>query len=111
MDGNRLVKLIVIIALVFVAWRYGIPWAKKQLNGRTTSAASSDSSCVTAARQASEAWGGGLHSFVNPPYDLGAWSSFRDGVEKRIAAAESECRASSQSCDAARGAMSDLKNL
>ncbi|HEX9460564.1 MAG TPA: hypothetical protein VGA84_15550, partial [Thermoanaerobaculia bacterium] len=64
MDGNRLVKLIVIIALVFVAWRYGIPWAKKQLNGRTTSAASSDSSCVTAARQASEAWGGGLHSFV-----------------------------------------------
>jgi hypothetical protein len=111
MDGNRLVKLIVTIALVFVVWKYGIPWAKKQLNGHTTSSASTDSSCVTAARQASEAWGAGLHSFVNPPYDLNAWSSFRGGVETKIAAAESECSASSPSCDAARGAMSDLKDL
>jgi len=111
MDGNRLVKLIVIVALVFVAWRYGIPWVKKQFNGPTTSSGSTDSSCVTAARQASEAWGSGLHSFVNPPYDLGAWSSFRGGVETKIAAAESECSASSQSCEAARGAMSDLRSL
>jgi hypothetical protein len=111
MDGNRLVKLIVIIALLFVAWKYAIPWAKKQVNRPTASSASTDSSCVTAARQASEAWGSGLHRFVNPPYDLGAWSSFRGGVETKIAAAESECSASSQSCDAARGAMSDLKSL
>lgn len=111
MDGNRLVKLIVAVALVFVVWRYGIPWAKKQLNGHTASDASTDSSCVTAARQASEAWGSGLHSFVNPPYDLNAWSSFRGGVETKVADAESACSASSQSCEAARGAMSDLRSL
>src|SRR5258706_8554581 len=111
MDGNRLVKLIVVVALVFLAWKYAIPGAKKQLSGHATTAAAADNSCVAAAQHASEAWGSGLHSFVNPPYDLGAWSSFRDGVEKKIAIAESECRASSQSCDAARGAMSDLKSL
>src|SRR5258708_6650913 len=111
MDVNRLVKWIVIIAIVFVAWKYGIPWAKHQLQGHAIAAVSTDNSCVAAAQRASEAWGGGLHSFVNPPYDLGAWSSFRDDVEKKIATAVFQCRASCQSCDAARSAMTDLKNL
>src|ERR1700741_318286 len=111
MDVSRLVKWIVIIAIIIAAWKYAIPWAKHQVQGHAISGGSVDSSCVGAARRASEAWGSGLHSFVNPPYDLGAWSSFRDDVEKKIATAESQCRASSQSCDAARGAMTDLKGL
>jgi hypothetical protein len=111
MDVSRLVKWIVIIAIIFVAWKYALPWAKHQMQGHAISGVSTDSSCVTAAQRASEAWGGGLHSFVNPPYDLGAWAGFRDDVEKKIATAEFQCRASSQSGDAARSAMTDLKNL
>ncbi|HEX7677847.1 MAG TPA: hypothetical protein VF713_06970 [Thermoanaerobaculia bacterium] len=111
MDTNRLLKWVVIIVLAAVAWKYAIPWAKRQIRTSSTSAVPAEDSCVAAAQRASEAWGSGLHSFVNPPYDLGAWSSFRGDVEKKIAAAESECHASSQSSDAARGAMSDLKNL
>lgn len=111
MDTNRLLKWVVIIVLAAVAWTYAIPWAKRQIRTSSTTAVPAENSCVAEAQRASEAWGSGLHSFVNPPYDLGAWSSFRGDVEKKIAAAESECRASSQSCDAARGAMSDLKNL
>lgn len=111
MDGTRLVKWILVIVVAAVAWKYAIPWAKKQIKGSAVSAVSTDNSCVAAAQRATEAWGGGLHSFVNPPYDLGAWSSFRDDVEKKIAIAQSECRASSQSCDQARNAMGDLKNL
>ena len=111
MDANRLIKWVVILVIIFFGWKYAVPWAKKQMQGHTTAAASADNSCTTAAQAASETWGSGLHSFVNPPYDLGAWTSFRDGVEKKIAIAESECRASCQSCDLARGAMSDLKNL
>jgi hypothetical protein len=111
MDANRFIKWVAIIVLAVLAWKYALPWAKQQLRGHATSAASAESSCTAAAQRASEAWGGGLHSFVNPPYDLGAWSSFRADVDAKISSAESECRASSQSCDAARTAMTDLRNL
>jgi hypothetical protein len=56
-------------------------------------------------------WGSGLHSFVNPPYDLEAWRRFRDDVEGKIAAANAACRESSQSSDMAREAMRDLQAL
>jgi len=111
MDANRLIKLVVIVVIVFAAWKYGIPWAKKQMNGHAGSAASADNSCVAAAQRASEAWGSGLHRFVNPPYDLAAWSSFHDDVEGKISAAESECSGQAQSSAAVRTAMSDLRNL
>ncbi|HXH39691.1 MAG TPA: hypothetical protein VNN08_13765 [Thermoanaerobaculia bacterium] len=110
MDANRLIKWVVVIALAVVAWKYAIPWAKQQMNGHASSSAS-DNSCVAAAQRASEAWGSGLHRFANPPYDLGAWSTFHDDVEGKITAAESQCRSSAQSCEAARTAMSELRNL
>lgn len=111
MDANRLIKWIVIIVLALVAWKYGIPWAKQQLKGHTSSVTSSDNSCVTAAQRASNAWGSELHRFANPPYDIAAWSSFRGDVEKNISSAESECSGPSQSCEEARTAMSELRNL
>lgn len=111
MDANRLVKWIVVIVLVVFAWKYAIPWAKQQIQGHSASTVTASNSCTTAAQKASETWGSGLNHFVNPPYDLGAWSSFRSDVESKISAAETECRASSQSCDTARSAMTDLRSL
>jgi hypothetical protein len=111
MDVNRLVKWIVVIALVIFAWKFAIPWAKQQIQGHTAATVTASNSCTTAAQRASEAWGSGLNHFVNPPYDLGAWSSFRSDVDSKIAAAETECRAASQSCETARSAMSDLRGL
>jgi hypothetical protein len=111
MDANRLIKWIIVIALVIVAWKYALPWAKKQIQGRSSPAAAADSPCTRAAQGASETWGSGLHSFVNPPYDLAAWGRFRDDVESKISAANAACRESSQSCDMARDAMRDLRTL
>src|SRR5258706_1892720 len=111
MDANRLIKWVVIIALIIFAWKYALPWAKKQVQGHSAPAAAAESSCITAAQRASETWGGGLHSFVNPPYDLGEWARFRDDVDAKIAAANAACRESSQSCDMARDAMRDLRTL
>ncbi|HEV7427660.1 MAG TPA: hypothetical protein VGQ46_14950 [Thermoanaerobaculia bacterium] len=111
MDANRLIKWIVVVALAAFAWMYALPWAKKQIQGHSTPAATSDTSCAAAAQHASETWGSGLHTFVNPPYDLGEWGRFRDGVESKIAAANAACRDSSQSCDMARDAMRDLRTL
>ncbi len=111
MDANRLIKWVAIIVLAFVVWKYAVPWAKRQMSRHAPPAVSSDNSCVAAAQRASEAWGSGLHRFVNPPYDLTAWSSFQSDVQAKISSAESECRGSAQSCDAARVAMSELRTL
>jgi hypothetical protein len=111
MDANRLIKWVVIIALIILAWKYALPWAKKQIQGRSAPAAAAESSCITAAQRASETWGSGLHNFVNPPYDLEAWRHFRDDVEAKIAAANAACRESSPSSDMARDAMGDLRTL
>jgi hypothetical protein len=109
---NRIGKLIVVIAVVYLAWKYGLPWIQHQTSGGgSTTTAAAQSGCPGAAARASEAWGSGLHSFVNPPYDLAAWSSFHDGVESKISAAESECSGTSESCDKARAAMRDLRSL
>jgi hypothetical protein len=111
MDTGRLIKWVVIIVLAVVAWKYTLPWAKQQIQGHSTVSASDESSCVSAAQRASESWGGGLHSFVNPPYDLGAWSNFRSDVDAKISAAESQCRGLSPSDVEARTAMKELRSL
>jgi len=111
MDTSRLIKWVVVIVIAVAAWKYALPWAKQQMGGHTTAAASSEDTCVSAAQRASEAWGSGLHSFVNPPYDLAAWSNFQSDVDGKISAAESQCRGASMSNVEARTAMTDLKAL
>jgi len=110
MDANRLIKWVILLALVFVAWKYGLPWVKNKFDSHPAAAAA-DTSCVAAAQRASEAWGSGLHRFTNPPYDLGDWGRFRNDVEGKIAEANAACRESSQSSDMAREAMRDLSAL
>jgi hypothetical protein len=111
MDANRLIKWVIAVALIIFAWKYALPWAKKQSEGHSAQTVTADNSCIAAAQRASETWGSGLHSFVNPPYDLEAWGRFRNDVEAKISAANAACRESSQSSDMAREAMRDLAAL
>jgi hypothetical protein len=111
MDANRLIKWAIVIALIFFAWKYALPWAKQQVQGHTAQTVAADNSCIAAAQRASETWGSGLHKFVNPPYDLGEWTRFRNDVETKISEANAACRESSQSSDMARDAMRDLGTL
>ena len=108
---KRIVQWIVVIAILVAGWKYAVPWLKEKGAGYLSSSDAGANPCVTAAEGASEEWGSGLAQFVNPPYDLDAWSSFRDGVDSKIAAAESECDCSEEWCTKARGAMRDLSSL
>jgi hypothetical protein len=113
-DLGRLFKWLVIIALVILAWRVGLPWLKQQKLGGAGASSSSpagDDSCAAAAERASETWGSGLAQFVNPPYDLNAWSSFRGRVDEQISGAESKCSCAQTSCGTVRGALRDLRGL
>ena len=110
MDFGRIIKWIIILAVIYFAWTVGLPWIQKQkASGATSSSSDSDGSCVSFAAKASETWGGGIGRFVNPPYDTMAWDSFRGNVESRIRTAESSCDCSTSSCDKARDAMRDLR--
>ena len=110
---DRLVKIAVVAALVFLGLKFVVPMVKKQVGGRAgeTAVAGGGSSCVRSAERASETWGSGLRQFANPPYDLAAWSSFRGNVESSIASAESDCGCTAESCAKARAAMRDLRSL
>lgn len=116
MDFGRLLKWIVIVAVVFLAWKTLVPWMKRQSSGgsstsRTSVGAIGDDSCVGLAERASEKWGSGLAQFVNPPYDLAAWGNFRSDVDAQIARAESKCSCAAESCTKVRGAMGELRSL
>ena len=95
---GRLIKLAVVVAVLFFAWKYALPWIQRQSGSSPRSnATASQSSCTGSAAHASEAWGSGLHGFVNPPYDLAAWSTFRSDVESKIAGGDA--RAPLLTCD------------
>ncbi|HEV7767401.1 MAG TPA: hypothetical protein VGQ76_20540 [Thermoanaerobaculia bacterium] len=114
MDIGRLFKWIVIIGLGFFAFKYVVPWVKQQkLGGSSTSITNSvgDDSCAGQAERASEKWGSGLAQFVNPPYDLSAWSSFKSGVESQISTAEARCTCANESCTRVHDAMRELRGL
>lgn len=115
MDAARFVKGIVAVVVVFAIWKYGIPYLKEHSGSSTTtstiSGGGSDHSCVRAAERASETWGSGLRQFVNPPYDMGSWSSFRSDVDSKVSIAEGACTCSAESCAKTRDAMRDLRGL
>ena len=115
MDTVRtVIKWLVIIGLVVFAWRVFLPWVEKQKLGgesRVSISQLGDDTCVGEAERASEQWGSGLVRFVNPPYDIDAWTSFRSGVDSRISVAESKCNCPRESCQKVRDAMGQLRSL
>lgn len=114
MDLGRVIKWVLIAAVLFVAWKVVVPWVLKETGAaksRVSSGAASDNSCVRSAEEASETWGRGLGRFVNPPYDLAAWSTFRGEVEAKISESESLCGCVEESCVKTRAALGDLRAL
>jgi hypothetical protein len=114
-NSSGIVKWIVLIVVVIVVWKKGIPWFKQQgyLSSSMTSSApaATTSSCPQRAAAASEAWGSRLSAFVNPPVDKAAWGDFRSSVEAKISSATDECRCPSESCAKAADAMNQLQSL
>jgi hypothetical protein len=112
MDLGRIVKWLVILGLIFVAWKVVVPWVKKQgLPSAAGAATEADTPCVRAAAEASERWGSGLARFANPNPDATQWQTFRGMVEGRIGSAESACSCETASCAKARDAMRDLRGV
>jgi hypothetical protein len=114
MDLSRIAKWLVILVIAFLAWKYLSPKFLKPSNSTPGSAEPGgfvNSSCIGAAEKASQAWGSGVGKFVNPPYDMDAWSVFRSDVDTKIANAEGQCACIAESCHKVQSAMHELSSL
>ena len=114
MDLSRIAKWLVILVIAFLAWKYLSPKFLKPGNSTPASAEQGgfvNSSCIGAAEKASQAWGSGVGKFVNPPYDMDAWSVFRSDVDTKIANAEGQCACIAESCHKVQSAMHELSSL
>jgi hypothetical protein len=115
MDVSRLIKFVVVIAVVVIVWKVVLPKLNEPPSDASSSSKSSrsapDNNCVKRAEGASETWGRGLRQFANPPYDTSAWSGFRSEVDGKIDSALSDCSCSDESCQKATAAMRDLRGM
>jgi len=111
----KVVKVLAVLAIVFVAWKYGVPWVKNLGKGPATNDAATlnvgGGACVAAAEKANDSFGNGIGKFVNPPYDISAWETFRAEVGRNADAADVACSSPTDSCRKARDAMRDLRSL
>jgi hypothetical protein len=112
MDSSKLVKWVIILVIVFAGWKYGLPWIQSKTSRSSSSGtASTDNTCISIAGRASETWGSAIGKFVNPPYDMDAWSSLSASVNSSIVATSTACGCPEESCQKVQGAMRDLKTL
>jgi len=110
----KVVRIVAVLLVVFVAWKYGVPWLKNLGKAPATDAATINvggGSCVAAAEKANDSFGNGIGHFANPPYDVSAWETFRAEVTGNADAADAACSSPTDSCRKARDAMRDLRSL
>ena len=112
MDLGRIVKWLVILALIFFVWKMAMPWIqKKSAPAAAQSGQAADTPCVRAAAEASERWGSGLSRFASTTSETTEWQTFRGMAEGRIGSAESACGCDTPSCAKARDALRDLRGI
>jgi hypothetical protein len=109
---DRILKLVILVVVLFFAWKYLSPkFLKKETTPAGADGTFVNSSCISAADKASSAWGSGVGRFVNPPYDMDAWSIFRSDVDSKIANAQGQCACVAESCHKIQSALHDLSSL
>lgn len=112
---SRIVKVVVVIAIVYFGYTQVVPWVKSVGGGSgATDSGFSDggaSRCIDLAGRASSTLGSELRQYTKPPFDLVDWSATVNKVEMKIYEANSNCRCSAPGCNEARQALSEIKSL
>ena len=112
---GRIIKLIVVAAVIYFALSYAVPWIKglagaplRSGGGNTDTGAGR---CIDLASRASSAFGEEVRLFSSPPVDVNAWGASVTRIQLKVADAESACYCSSPACPKAREALSELRSL
>jgi hypothetical protein len=112
---KTLVQLVVVAALGYGLWAYGIPWIRREV-GRTTPPVSSavpgaGGACVQLAARASEALHDELLDSARPLMEDDQWEDAVRGVEATLFEASQGCGCALESCAKTRSALVALTSL
>ncbi|MBZ0111205.1 MAG: hypothetical protein K8J08_01960 [Thermoanaerobaculia bacterium] len=120
----KIVRLIILIVVAFVAYDYGWPWLQAELaqKGKIKTTVLSDfdgddvmdsgvDRCLLLASDANEAFGAGIGQFSGGQPNRGDWMSFAGRVQKQAARAASACSCPGDGCGLAAEAMVELESL
>lgn len=115
-----IVKILVVLVIVYFAVTEGWPWLRDELrlgggdaetSGGEPGGSGDGGHCVALASRASEALGGEIRRFRQPPYDLDAWGAAVAAVEERTYEADVACSCPLESCQTAAAALVELRDL
>lgn len=110
---GRIVKLLVILVILYVAYSIGWPWLQGLLNSTPASLrgnASEEALCVTTAERTVDAFADRLRRF-GPPLDVDAWDEAVSTTQDEIAEAKRGCRCDHDACREAQRALSQLDDM
>jgi hypothetical protein len=110
---DKIVKLLVFLVVVYLAYSVGLPWIKGLLgssSGTLRGDAGEEALCVGAAERAVDAFGERLSRF-SPPIDADAWEAAVSRSRDEIAEAERGCGCAYEACREASRALSSLEDM
>lgn len=112
---DKIVKLLVLLVVLYVAYSVGWPWLQGLLNRSPMNLGGANSGeeslCVTAAERAVDAFADRLRLFISPPIDVDAWDETVSRSRDEIAEAERGCRCHHDACREAQRALSELDEM
>ena len=107
MQGSTVVKLVVVAAIAFFAWRW---WTGQHQHAATAKPESTSPAinCVFEARRANDYWSSRIGSFTNSTQ---GWDAFKSEMDSRLSAADSKCSCSDAACTKSTEAMNELRTM
>ena len=118
---SRIVRLVVLVVLAFVAYDYGWPWLQgvladqggesRSLEGGMSDDGGEVENCLELATAANDEFASRVGQFIGRQGDTGDWMQFAGGVQNRIGSAQSACGCIGEGCVLASRAMSELETL
>ncbi len=117
MDLRKIVKWLVFLLIVVVAWREGWPRLQAMLSGSFHTAAASveDESlaetCIREATATVQAFGDGVSTYGRDRSDTAGWMRFAGRIQRRAGSARNLCDCPGEACSRAKAALVQLDSL
>ncbi len=118
MDLRKLVKWLIFLLVVVIAWKEGVPRLKAILASSGATSISSevadeslDNRCIRLATETAQDFGAGVSKYGRDRSDTAGWMSFAGRIQKRVESARNYCDCPSDACEKAKSALVQLGSL
>lgn len=108
---NRILRWLVILALVYFGVTEGVPWLRNRLSPRSLrepQGMNPAADCIDAATVVNEALADKVRRFGRPPLPIDRWTEAMDEMQDRLDEAELLCGCPGEACRLGREAVSEV---